>query len=272
MGDGGQGLIGEPEMVGEPLPERAAEVLSAGEPGEPRERPAWSRGLARRPWVWAVGGVVAASAVWAGTLQAVDYGHTAAPDLHGFHLDGNSPCTTANLEPLTDKLSSGGFLTCSPSVRMGPALDDTSCAATSSLPIEGDWVTSYVLTVTVELHKKTDPRAEFQGTYNPVISLATIETVNGYIAVPDQDAVTTVYPDLGDLAYLTSGKSHQALSVLYGGVVLSLTVDARPFWAGAGNPPTTADGSIQDPGPADTTALRQFLPGTMRHLMSVLSR
>jgi hypothetical protein len=155
---------------------------------------------------------------------------------------------------------------------MGPALDDTSCSATSALPIEGDWVTSYVLTVTVQLHKKTDPRAEFQSTYNPVISLPTVETVNGYLAVPDSDAVTKVYPGLGDLAYLSSGQSHQALSVLYGGVVLSLTVDARPFWAGTGEPPTGADGTIQSPGPTDTTSLRQFLPQTMRHLMSALSR
>jgi hypothetical protein len=202
----------------------------------------------------------------------MDYGHTAVPDLHGFHLDGNTPCTVANLEPLTDKVTSGGFLTGNPSVRMGPALDDTACAATSSLPLEGDWATSYVLTVTVELHKETDPRAEFQSTYNPVISLPTIETINGYIAVPDSDAVTKVSPGIGDLAYASSGDGHEALSVLYGGVVLSLTVDARPVWAGTGDPPTSADGTVESPAPTDTAPLRQLMPQTMRHLMSVLSR
>ena len=252
-------------MAGEPQPEPAVELLS----DEDRESP--GRGWARRPWVWAVCGVVAASAVWAGTLRVTDYGHTPAPDLHGFHL-ADSPCTSANLEPLTDAVSAGGFTVSSPSIRKGPALDHISCGLTSSVPLGDGWATAYAVLVSVELHKKSDPRAEFQSTYDTVVSSPTVETLDDFVVWPDESAVPTVYPGLGDLAYFTGAGTYQSLSVLYGGVVLSLTLDAHHVWQGDGKQPTTADGDPQRPYLADTTALRPLIVQTTRHLMSVLSQ
>jgi len=261
----GGSVITEPEMVGEPEPERPADLLS-----DDADRRPLSWGAARRlPWVWALGGIVAASAVWAGLLQATGYDHTAAPDLHGFHLTG-SPCTSANMEPLTDVVSAGGFSVGSPSVRKGPALDHISCGLTSSIPYGDGWARSYALSVTFDLHKKTDPRAEFQDTYHAPVSSPTPEIINDFVVLPGYDSVTRAYPGFGDLAYFTTSVNYQALSVLYGGVVLSLSLDARNVWQGAGETPTLADGSPKRPFLIDTTSLRPLIPRTMRHLMSVL--
>src|SRR5882757_9637222 len=91
---GGADMITEPEM---------ADGSGQGRPGDVRsdadESPRTGGGRRRRPWIWALGGIVVASAVWAAALRGTDYGHTAAPDLHGYHLD-DSPCTSYNLQPL----------------------------------------------------------------------------------------------------------------------------------------------------------------------------
>jgi hypothetical protein len=261
----GGSVITEPELVGEPEPDRPADLVS----DEDRRPLSWGTAT-RRPWVWALGGIAVASALWAGLLQATGYGHAAAPDLHGFHVTG-SPCTTANLEPLTDAVSAGGFSAGGPSVRKGPALDHISCGFTSSVPAGDGWAASYALSVTVDLHKKTDPRGEFQDTYDPPVLSPTPEIINDFIVLPGYDLVTRVYPGLGDLAYFSTTMNYQTLSVLYGGVVLSLSLDAHNVWQGGGATPTNADGSPKRPFLVDTTSLRPLIPQTMRHLMSVLS-
>jgi hypothetical protein len=258
-------VITEPEMADEPDSVRPADLVS-----DEDRRPLFGGLAKRQPWVWAVGGIILASAVWAAVLHGTHYGRTAAPDLHGYRL-GDSPCTAANMEPLTDSVSGGGILPNQPSIRKGPALDELYCTLTSSLPTGGGWANAYVVEVTVELHKKTDPRAEFTDTYNPPVSSPTLGEVNGTYILPDPGAVTRVYPGLGDLAYVTTGKTHQALSVLYGGAVVSVSVDATKVWDGGGALPTGTDGFPKGSTVVDITPLRPVLLQTVRHLMSQLS-
>lgn len=142
----------------------------------------------------------------------------------------------------------------------------------TSTSSHGDgWFTWYVITVTVDLHKKTDPRVEFEDTYDAPDASPTLQEISGYFIRPSADAVTKPYPGLGDLAYATSGKTHQSLAVLHGGAVVYLTVDSGFSWERTDDPPAHADGSPQRPPLADTTRLKPDLPRTVRHLMSVLS-
>ncbi|MYS24104.1 hypothetical protein GA0115240_160621 [Streptomyces sp. DvalAA-14] len=259
-------MITEPEMAEEPESPPPADLVS-----DEDRRPLFGGSVRRQPWVWAAGGAVAASLAWAAALHVTHYGRTAAPDLHGYHLNG-SPCTAISLEPLTDSVSAGSILPDQPFLRKGPALDHVYCALTSSLQTGGGWANTYVVEVTVDLHKKTDPRAEFTDTYNPPVSSPTMGEVNGTYVLPDPGAVTRIQAGIGDLAYVSSGTTHQSLSVLYGGAVVSLSVDAIKTWEGGGKEPTTADGNP----PAatttvDITALRPVVLRTVRHLMSELS-
>ncbi|MFC4034335.1 hypothetical protein ACFO3J_23070 [Streptomyces polygonati] len=232
-----------------------------------------SPGLARpkpRPWVWGLGGAVLASAVWGAALQGVGYGRTALPDLHGFHIRGTL-CTPSIMEPLTDNVTSGRIAAEEPEIREGPALDHIACSFASSLPTGDGWATAYAVSVTVDLHKKTDPRAEFEATYDPRASAAASKEIGDTVFYPDANSVTRPYPGLGDLAYADDGRTHESLSVLFGGAVISVTVDAINTWTAPGRMPTDADGSPERPYLVDSSSIRPFLAPTVRHLMGVLS-
>jgi hypothetical protein len=251
-------VISEPEMAGEPEPDRQVEVLSDGDASPPRA-------VRRRPWWWAVGGAVAASAVWAGVLQGTGHGGHHDPDLHGlsFH-DGL--CVTLNLEPLVDALPPDGFGASRPAVTRAPALDHLSCAMAFAPADAPAWSTAYLVQLTVDLHHTTDPRAEFTALYDPVTATPTLPVAGGTeFGYGAGDFRPTLYPGLGDLAYASSGAAHEALSVLYGGAVISLSLDAVPRWTGSGRTPD------QTPDLPDITALRPLLPRTIRHLMTVLA-
>jgi hypothetical protein len=254
-------MITEPEMSEEPGPARPADVLDA-------ERPSALAGAANRPWVWALGAVVATSAVWTAVLHGTGYGHPAPPDLHGYHLGGN-PCGGHNLTPLSDALRAGDFASFPAEIKKGPALDEASCSLTASSPSGNGWLTTYTVNVTVELHKKTDPRVEFEDrNHLQVDTLVPADPGSGILATSGQGKVEPV-PGLGDSAYLhTSGVSHQTLDALHGGAVFSLTIDASDGWNGPGLPPSETDGHPRLP---DLGPLRPALQKAMRHLMGVLS-
>jgi hypothetical protein len=251
-------------MVEGPEPGRRADTLSD------TDRLPSAVGPGKRRWTWGLGGIVAASAVWAAVLHGTGYGRTTAPDLHGIRLD-DTPCTSANLEPLSDTVPAEGFGAGTPEIRQGPALDHVACTMTSWHSTGDGWSTSYAFALTVDLHKKTDPRAEFEDTYDPRVSSPRPEEIDGTLMLPTIGAVTSTCPGLGDKAYATSGTTYQSLSVLYGGVVLSLSVEATNVWRGPGKEPDDADTSSAHPALVDVSALRPVLPPTMRHLMSALS-
>lgn len=265
-------MISEPEMTDESgATVGTAYVLS----GADHPPPGGSAG--RRPWKWALGAALATSAIWAAALQATGYGHTPAPDLHGLHLS-QSPCTSRDLQPLTGALGALDMSSAPAEVSRGPALDHLSCTLDASEDTNVGWAMTYTVTVTVDLHKKTDPRTEFEtANHLAVTSLLSPEpeigsdtgTGDAYLRVSD-DGVTSRVPGLGDSAYLTSGRTRETLAVLRGGAVLSLIVDATSEWRGE-VPPINPDGTPPRPALIDISALRPELPRTMRQLMTILS-
>jgi hypothetical protein len=266
-------VITEPEMADESGGDRFADVLGQDDgPEPPAGGGGFPGGAGRRyPWFWALGGIVLASAVWAGALRAIGYGHTNAPDLHGYHLT-ESPCTGQNLQPLVDKLSATSLNSDNGPVSTGSTLDHVSCYMTGDTAAGDGWVTSYTVSVSVDLHKKTDPKVEFVDATQVAVSAPDATLFDGKVYVPRSDRRTKLLTGLGDRAYLTTGDFSQSVNVLHGGAVFSISVSANNVWNGQGSPPTNADGSSERPLLVDTRPLAAELPRTVRHLMSVLTK
>jgi hypothetical protein len=260
------------EPLTEPGTAPRAEVLSGtGRPPRPaRLRPLLLR-LRDRPWVWAACAVVVTSAVWAGALQGTGYGRTSAPDLHGYHVDDGNPCTYMNLRPLTDHLGTQAFGQQVPMVARSPALDHVECELTADTADDGDgWTSTYTVAVTVDLHRKTDPSAEFDASGEAVGGRPHIPgTLFLVVDVPEK----TSHPSgLGDRANLVGSQFRQSLAVRHGGAVFTLTLTGVNVWNTAhGKEPVNADGSATRPGVIDTSPLRGDLVPTMRTLMAALA-
>ena len=241
---------GEPE--GEPAP---ADVVGTDRGGHGR-RPGW-------PWV--LGSAVATSALWAATLHGIGYGHTAPPDLHGYRL-AESPCSGDNLKPLTDAFGPIHFSASTAVMPTGATLDQAQCNLIAEGPIDAHWTASFDVTVTVDLHKKADPAPEFldaNRTGGPNLGEAGVMQSDESVHVEE-------VPGLGDKAFLLTGDpDDQALTVLYGGVVLTVDLSVLEQGAGSGGPPVNADGyPAQPPG---LTRYHPALTAAVRRLMSALA-
>lgn len=198
-------MIGEPEIGGG---WDKAEAVREAAPDLPRER---VRGP-RPPWLWALGGAVAASAVWAGTLAVqnrsadtprIDYRHSA------------NLCRDAPLK-LLGQLADRPFEDNESSRGESPAQDWASCRF--GLMAEEESV-SYGAHLLVELHKKTDPGPEFAS--GPGGS-------STYLRMDPGERREV--PGLGDRAVLdrSYGDDGDRLTVLDGGAVFTLTVEWYP--------------------------------------------
>lgn len=197
-------MIGEPELDGAWDADRPAEEIAKDEP------PTALRGRAR-PWWWALGGAVVASAVWAGTLAAQDR-FTSAPRLAYRHVE--DLCEEVPLTELAK--TTGAFDRNAHTDAEGPAMDWSFCDY-GTIGTEGNG--NYMAQVLVELHKKTDPEAEFAA--GPSITWA----------FPREPASPEAVPGLGERA-LVSGTvlgSGLQLEVLDGGAVFSMSL----AWWGA---------------------------------------
>ncbi|WP_329136079.1 hypothetical protein OG552_23645 [Streptomyces sp. NBC_01476] len=256
-------MITEPELSGASGPERPVDLVSdtAGSvPGGGR----------RRPWWWALGGVVVASAVWGAVLQGTGYGHTAAPDLHGYHIS-DGLCAAQNLQPLTDAISTGYIPGDTPVVDKGAALDHFSCDVTASMPKGDGWKTVYDVRVTVDLHKKTDPRAEFADISRLLVPADAFLPSDDVIFVTDPHEKRVPVTGIGDRAVGTSGTTRQALTVLHGGAVISLNVRAATVWGEVGDAPGTNEGTTEIGPQPDISGLTATVTRTVRHVMRTLS-
>ncbi|UIX28662.1 hypothetical protein [Streptomyces sp. GQFP] len=255
-------MISEPEMAGEFGGVDTREVVGGfdEEPGG-ELRP-------RRPWQWALGGAVMASVLWAAALFLYGGGDR-KPDLSGYQLK-QDPCPSLRLKAIgeviaprepTTKVDSG--------LLRHAALDQIQC----SIPLRflagaGEsgkgWFTGYTVGITVALHKKTDPGAEFEAR----------RRVTDDGVLPEEQVETV--PDLGDKAYLlTRDNGNAELRVLEGGAVLSLDLSVFTYYQserdgeGEGQDENAVGGGPELP---DLSLYRSAMITDMRDLMSSLKR
>lgn len=143
-------MISEPELVGDDgRPPAGADVLDSA---EAHQEPGPAGLRARRFWLWALGGAVAASVVWAGGLYAYQ---TRDPDLGGYRSVDNL-CEVADLKALTTALGERGGNSVGPNSRH-EVLDQLGC----QVQIGAD-PRSYDVWIGYDLHKKADPGIEFE--------------------------------------------------------------------------------------------------------------
>ncbi|MFG2991656.1 hypothetical protein ACGFZK_20580 [Streptomyces sp. NPDC048257] len=199
-------MIGEPELDGERGPaaspaELAREVVES-EPLRARAR--------ARPWWWVAAAVVVTSVLWAGGLKAFG-DRPAEPEIRYRVTDD----LCAQFEAPTLEGVLGGLPKAAPQVgSRHPALDWASCVRNSDRePSTG----SLDVKATVELHKKTDPKAEFA-----------LDTPSSRWFAPDGDGWEAV-PGLGEQALVTRTGTGDGLQlrVRDGGAVF--TVDVMIF-------------------------------------------
>ena len=249
-------MIGEPEMADEDGQEAARDTVSDA------DRPPLLGRYGRKPWVWAAGAVVLTSAVWAGALQATGYGRTHAPDLHGYRIT-DTLCAEANFQGLLDALDAHTFD--EPGLVIttrSSALDRADCSFSA---MSADGAEQFTIAVAVDLHKKTDPAAEFDAVKH--VDVPTPTHSDGLTVGILTTEVPATHPrGIGDRANLTSTKYRQELAVRHGGAVLTLTLSAVTQVKGLDK-----NGDLQDPRPADTQEYAKDLAPAMRHLMSALS-
>ncbi|MFE2874752.1 hypothetical protein ACFXG6_26440 [Streptomyces roseus] len=226
-------MISEPELDGEG--EAGRPPTAAEEPVPPRER---GRGP-RRGWLWALGGALLASAVWAGVLVAQDR-FSAAPRLSYRHAE--DLCEGRDLAALAKtEVKPGHGL---PAHGEHPALDWSYCAYQSDYT-EKEAV-YYQVQVLAELHKKTDPGAEFGA--GPVAGWGLFAGDGG----PAQQV--PALPGRAEFRTAAGGGWHR-LQVVDGGAEFTLHVQ----WFGP------AAGSDPDP-----DAIRAAMIEDMRDLMTTL--
>ncbi|MCC0096256.1 hypothetical protein K7B10_15970 [Streptomyces flavotricini] len=229
-------MIGEPELEGEWDTHRTP--TAAEEPGFPRERV----GGPRRAWLWALGGAVVASAVWAGFLVAQDRFSSDGPRIAYRHVEdlceGRPMAALAKTE-----VKPGSGL---PGHGEHPALDWSYCT------YHGEYTEKeavyYQVQVLVELHKKTDPRAEFgtgAGTGRDL-----------FAGVDGPAEQVSGLPGRAEFHSMAGGGRHR-LQVLDGGAVFTLHV--QWFGPGAGSEP-------------DTDAIKAAMVEDMRALMASLRK
>ncbi|MFE7512011.1 hypothetical protein ACFU8I_12430 [Streptomyces sp. NPDC057540] len=138
-------MISEPELVGGEEFD-VHEVLSDVPPPRPPR--------ARRPWLWALGGAVLASALWGGGLYAYAQKKDPGPDLGGYASPAKL-CEKAGLKAL------GGILGKRSEDGVGPEMDDPAVYQASCSMTYGDQDAGYSAQLTYTLHKVTDPGPEF---------------------------------------------------------------------------------------------------------------
>ncbi|MET9882354.1 hypothetical protein ABZZ20_04200 [Streptomyces sp. NPDC006430] len=212
-------MISEPELEGE---WEAGRPAGPAEPDAPREP---VRGL-RTAWLWALGGAVLASAVWAGLLAVQDR-FADAPRIAYRQTEDLCKVPLPAVFRSTAVLAEG-------TSRHGehPALDWSYCAHEASY-VEGR--TSYEVQVAVQLHKKTDPRPEF-GAGPPSIG-----GIGGFGDMAGTGAAKEQVPGLGERALLHRWTGGTRLQVIDGGAVFTLSV----HWFGESNDSRPDEDAVQ---------------------------
>ncbi|MGW2016394.1 hypothetical protein [Streptomyces sp. NPDC001927] len=196
-------MISEPELVGgEDFP---AGQVPVPETVEPPARPTGPG----RPWLWALGGAVVASAVWAGGLYAYERSQEGdLPDLAGYRTVADL-CATARLKGLAGALGPKSA-DVGASSENHEALDTAHCSLTMGNPATGHGVS-----ISYRLHKVTDPGPEFLARYEGS-SWGDFQRVDG----------------VGESAFylLHPGDEGAEMAVLDGQVELEISVSTNTVW------------------------------------------
>ncbi|MFE5713795.1 hypothetical protein ACFQ7J_23630 [Streptomyces sp. NPDC056501] len=209
-------MISEPELDGGDVFVTSEVLTETPPPGPPRTR---------RPWLWALGGAVLASAVWGGGLYAHEKRQDSGPDLGGYKSVA-SLCEAAELKGLVGVLgkrstdsgwdsssqgeSDSGVDSGSADGGEGAAdsvLEIAQCALTFGPPETG-----YSGNVTYTRHLVTDPGPEFD-------------------ALARRFGEVDPYEGLGEKAYLSVYENMGAeLRVLDGQVEISISFNETSGW------------------------------------------
>ncbi|GAA3391477.1 hypothetical protein [Streptomyces roseoviridis] len=234
-------MISEPELVGGPdFPAPAPGPAPTGTmyPPPPAATPPPAPPRSRRPWLWALGGAVAASALWAGGLAAYDPDDR--PDLGGYRTDLD-PCEAAKLEGLASALGPRGPAMDEPLKSDHPALFEWDCSVTlAAKPVP------YTLRVSYTLHRVTDPGPEFEARRADPQLAGGGDRVGG----------------IGELAYFGGVYGDDSLEVLDGQAVLRLVLEADEY-------DEEKDRPIEVP-QLDPAAVQTYLVEDMQQLMKAL--
>ncbi|MFI9292722.1 hypothetical protein [Streptomyces gardneri] len=212
-------MISEPELDGGDyfvVSEVLTETPPPGPPGPPR---------ARRPWLWALGGAVVASAVWGGGLYAYEQRQDQGPDMRGYKSTA-SLCEAAELKGLVgvlgkrsidsgwDSSSQGGADSGVDSGSVGGAegAEPTVLEIAQCSLMFGPTETGYSGDVTYTRHLVTDPGPEFD-------------------ALARRYGEVEPYEGLGEKAYLSVYDNMGAeLRVLDGQVEISISFNETSGW------------------------------------------
>ncbi|MFB6522859.1 hypothetical protein [Streptomyces sp. NPDC056401] len=258
-------MITEPEFDGGssglPGPE-GQEALEGPEGPQGRQGYGGSPPSGRRPWRWALGGALLASALWAGAWWA------ATPQDHSPPLRYSLPlslCDSAKLPGIARLAESSGW-DYTPRLWEHPGVDRAMCMLRTP-PVESEgprrWL-AYEAQVSMELHKRTDPAPEFGADPGAV----------GWIGLGKPDLRSV--PGLGERALIseTEYESGWRLTVLDGGTVFTLDVTV---WSGGEGEP--ADGEVsagtgipEEPPKPDSDAVQAAMIDDMHGLMKALRR
>ncbi|SCF71980.1 hypothetical protein [Streptomyces sp. Ncost-T10-10d] len=249
-------MISEPEMAGDFDGVETREVLGDF------DREFVGKRRPRRPWLWALGGMVMASVLWAAALFLYGLGDR-KPDMHGYQLD-QDPCPSLQLKSIGDAIAPREPTTKVESRLLNHAvLDQIQCfvplrsRAGAERPGNG-WSIDYTVGITVALHKKTDPGAEFEARRR-VTDLGV-----------DPEAKLETVPNLGDKAYLlTRDDGNAELRVLEGGAVLALSLSAFTQYQGDDY---NEDEPGDEPDIPDLSPYQSAMISDMRDLMSSLKQ
>lgn len=190
-------MISEPELVGgTDFPE--AETVTPAEPRPPRPPGP------RRPWLWALGGALTASAVWAAGLYAYQTRPDPGPDMRGYRQTADL-CRESKLAALSGVLGKPSWDAGADPMKH-PALEYAFCPVTFGPPETG-----YSGSISYTRHLVTDPGPEFEARLAPL----EMEPFEG----------------LGEKAYFSvDGNRGARLHVLDGQVEIEISFDSTASW------------------------------------------
>lgn len=254
-------MITEPEFDGGSFGIPGPVGLEEPEGPQGPERYEGSPPPGRRPWKWALGGALIASALWAGAWWSATPQDDRPPLRYGLPA---SLCDEAKL-PALARLAEVIEWNSTPKLSEHPGVDQAYCQLSTTMDRSDDpgGGLSYQAQASMALHKRTDPAAEFGAEPAP----------SGWAGMSRAEPRSV--PGLGDRALIWEMEYEQAwrLTVLDGGAVFTVDVLVWSFGPDQGDGEVTAgSGPPQDPPKPDSDAIQAAMIDDMHGLMKALRR